>query len=58
MAIKKINYIHKELRQDIKFFNIRIKKYADIFRVKELTLKKKNKVYFLQCILNTKITFI
>ena len=35
-----------------------MKKYIDNLRVKKLILKKRNKVYFLQYILNTKITFI
>ena len=46
------------MRKDIKFFNIRIKKYTNTLRIKRLILKKKDKVYLLQYISNTKTTFI
>ena len=58
ILIKELQKVYNELCQDIKFFNTRIKKYADNSKVRELTLKKKNKVYLLRRTLNTKITFI
>ena len=47
IAIKKIGTIHKELKKNIKFFNIYIKKYADTLKIRKPILKKKNKVYLL-----------
>ena len=40
------------------FFNRKIKKFADKKKVRGLTLRKKDKVYFLQRILNIRIIFI
>ena len=58
IIVKEIYKLQNELRQDLVFFNRIMKKFADSKRVWELTFKKRNKVYFLRRILNTKIIFI
>ena len=45
--IKELHKVYNKLYLDIKFFNTQIKKYTDNLRVKELTLKKRDKVYLL-----------
>ena len=58
IIIKDIHRLQNKLRQDLIFFNKNMKKFANKKRVRGLTLKKKNKVYLLWRILNTKIIFI
>ena len=47
IIVEKIYELQEELRQDLIFFNRKVKKFANKKRVRELTLKKKNKVYLL-----------
>ena len=56
--IKEIYKLQNKLRQNLVFFNKIIKKFTNYKKVKELTLKKRDKVYLLQRTPNTKITSI
>ena len=47
IIIKKIYELQNKLWQNLTFFNKKIKKFINKKRVKELTLKEKNKVYLL-----------
>ena len=47
VLIKEIKRVYNKLRNNIKFFNICMKKHADNLKIRELTLKKKDKVYLL-----------
>ena len=47
ILIKKIKKVHDEFKNNINFFNICIKNYADNLRIKKLIFQKKNKVYLL-----------
>ena len=47
IIIKEIYELQEELQRDLVFFNNIIKKFIDKKRVRELTLKKRNKVYLL-----------
>ena len=58
ITVNKIYKLQEELRQNLTFFNKKIKKFTNRKRVRGLTLKKKNKVYLLQRTPNTKIIFI
>ena len=46
-TVEEIHKLQKKLRQNLIFFNRRIKRFVNKKRVQELTLKKKNKVYLL-----------
>ena len=56
--VDKIYKLQDKLRQDLIFFNKVIKKFANRKKIRELTFKKKDKVYLLQKISNIKIIFI
>ena len=47
IIVEKIYKLQKELRQNLTLFNKKIKKFANKKRVQGLTIKEKNKVYFL-----------
>ena len=47
IIVKEIHKLQDKLRQDLTFFNKKIKKFTNKKRVQELTLKKRNKVYLL-----------
>ena len=47
IAVKEIHKLQNKLQQDLIFFNKSMKKFANKKRVKEPTLKERNKVYFL-----------
>ena len=47
IIIEEIYKLQKKLRQDLIFFNRKIKEFTDRKRVRGLTLREKNKVYFL-----------
>ena len=57
-TVEDIHKLQEELRHNLIFFNHKIKEFINRKRVKELTLKKGNKVYLLRRIPNTKIIFI
>ena len=47
IEIKEIDQLYQELRNNIQFFNQRIKKYINFLRLKGLILKEGNKLYLL-----------
>ena len=58
IIVNKIHELQEKLRQNLIFFNRKIKKFTDRKRVRGPTLRKKKNIYLLRKTPNTKITFI